>query len=36
MRTYFIYYYQIWIPGIEEPWDKAEMLDQKLYYTSNP
>ena len=35
MRTYLIYYDQIWIPGLEELWDKAEILDQKLYYTSN-
>jgi len=36
MRTYFIYYCQIWIPCSVEGWGKAEILDQKLYYTSNP
>jgi len=36
MRKYFIDCCQIWISRIEERWDKAEILDQKLGYTSNP
>jgi hypothetical protein len=36
MRTYFIDYCQIFIPRGEEGWDQAEILDQKLGYTSNP
>jgi len=36
MRTYFIYYRQTWIPRSDELWDVTEILDQKLFYTSNP
>jgi len=36
MRTYCIDFCQIWIPRSEERWDKVEILDQKLGYTSNP
>jgi len=36
MRKYFIDCCQIWISHIEERWDKAEILDQKIGYTSNP
>ena len=36
MRTYFIYYCNNYIPRSDKRWDKAEILDQKLGYTSIP
>ena len=36
MRTYFIYSCKNYIPRIDERSDEAEILNQKLFYTSNP